>query len=221
MTKILVVEDDEKLAVELRQVLLENGYEAEVIVGFDDTVGEIGRSDADLVLLDVNIPRINGQQVLKKVREKSKVPVIVLTSRSSELDEVVSMSYGADDFVRKPYNVQVLLLRIEAVLGRANGEQGEVMKYKSVEIDLGKSTLKNGESEVVLSKNELVILSFLMKNNGKIVARAEIMDYLWDGDRFVDDNTLTVNINRLRQKLESVGLKDLIQTRRAQGYILE
>ncbi len=222
MAKILVVEDDTRLVDELTRILGENGYEVVVVDDFANVVETVLKSRADLVLLDVGIPVLNGMQVLKKVRELgNRVPIIVLTSRSSEMDEVVSMSYGADDFVRKPYSAQVLLLRIEAVLKRLQYPDVESIKYKEIEVILTKSLLRYGEKDLILSKNELAILSYLVKNHGKTMSRADIMDHLWEGDRFVDDNTLTVNINRLRRKLESVGLGGLISTRRAQGYILE
>lgn len=220
MTKILIVEDEAKMAEELVGMLQENGYEAEAVADFDDTAGAVLRLSADLVLMDINIPGLNGEQVLKKVREKSQVPAIMLTSRSTEIDEVMSMSYGADDFVRKPYSAQVLLLRIEAVLNRMRGGNAELMAVGDLEIDYAKSEVRVGEKEVVLTKNELMILGFLAKNQGKIVSRAELTDYLWDDDTFVDDNTLTVNMTRLREKLEEIGQGGLIETRRGQGYIL-
>lgn len=221
MTKILVVEDEARLAADLMSLLLENGYDAEAVKSFDDTAGAIFESGADLVLLDINLPGLNGGQVLKRVREKTQVPVIMLTSRDSEVDEVMSMSFGADDFVRKPYSPQVLLLRIEAVLKRAQGTQSDVVQIGDLVIIPAKSVLRAGEKETRLSKNELAILMYLAKHQGRIVQRAELTDYLWDDNRFVDDNTLTVNVNRLRQKLGELGYGDLVQTRRGQGYILD
>ena len=221
MTKILVVEDEARLAGDLAKLLTENGYKPELATDFDDTVSAILKSRADLVLLDINLPGLNGEQVLKQVRKTSKVPVIMLTSRDSEVDEVMSMSFGADDFVRKPYSPQVLLLRIEAVLGRLRGLQDDAIRVGELEIVPAKSAVRAGDKETLLSKNELAILVYLAKKRGKIVSRIDLTDYLWDDDRFVDDNTLTVNINRLRQKLDELGYGELVQTRRGQGYILD
>jgi DNA-binding response OmpR family regulator len=225
MAKLLIIEDDARLASVLRNILNDAGHQAEAIKNFDDTVAAILQSGADLVLLDLNIPNLNGNQVLRQVREKSALPIIVLTSLDGEINEVLNMSYGADDFVRKPYSPQVLLLRIEAVLKRAGGAPNDSYTYKNLELLPDKNTVRTNDKEngkeLVLSKNEFAILSFLVKNHGKIISRADLMDYLWDDDRFVDDNTLTVNINRLRQKLAELDLQNLISTRRGQGYILE
>lgn len=220
MTKILVVEDEVRLAEDLTELLRAAGYETGRVADFDDTAGEIIKSGADLVLLDINLPRLNGEQVLRRVRERTSVPVIMLTSRDSEVDEVMSMSFGADDFVRKPYSPQVLLLRIEAVLSRVRGVP-DVVSVGALEIVPAKSVVRASYGEVLLSKNELAILMHLAKNRGKIVSRMDLIDHLWDDDRFVDDNTLTVNINRLRQKLDELGCGELVQTRRGQGYILD
>ena len=145
----------------------------------------------------------------------------MLTSKTSELDEIMSMSYGADDYITKPYNPTLLLLRIENLFRHINHQSSnEPIEYNGLTINLLKSTLEYNGNEVILSKNELNILYYLIKNKGKIVSRDELMDHLWDCNEFVDDNTLTVNINRLRKRLESIGLSDIIETRRKQGYII-
>ena len=219
--KILIVEDDLELANALKNLLIENGYKATILKQFDKASELIVSSGVDLVLLDINIPGMNGKQVLRQVRTQKQVPIIVLTSESSEINEVISMSYGADDFIKKPYNPQILLLRIEAVLNRTNGSETNVIVHKDMKIDVSNSSIElNGQKEV-LSRNELSIITFLLKNRGKIVPRADIMDYMWSDDKFVDDNTLTVNINRLRHKLDEIGKHNIIQTRRSQGYIIE
>lgn len=220
MVRIIIVEDDERLAEGIRGILVKERYDVVIQRDFENTVDGILTAKADLVLLDINIPEMSGERVLRKLRETSMVPVIMLTSRTSEMDEIISMSYGADDFVTKPFNPQILLLRIEAVLGR-NKSHGNSFKYKEIEIFPIKSELVYRGERAILTKNELAIMSFLMKNAGQIVSRSDVMDYLWSDDQFVDDNTLTVNINRLRKKLEDLGLERMIQTRRSQGYILE
>ncbi len=221
MAKICIVEDDTELAKSLERFLSENDYSVNIISDFDNVADQLLNSDADLVLLDIGIPNLNGKQILRKVREKSKIPIIMLTSHNSEIDEIVSMGYGADDYVTKPYNPQILLLRIEAILKRANPNSSDLIEHDGLIISLAKSSAQFAGKEAILSKNELGILNFLLKQRGKIVARSDIMDYLWSDDQFVDDNTLTVNINRLRTKLSEIGLDNLIQTRRAQGYLIE
>ena len=153
--------------------------------------------------------------------KESNIPIIMLTSKTSELDEIMSMSYGADDYITKPYNPTLLLLRIENLFRHLNHQSSsEPIEYHGMTINLLRSTLEYKGEEVILSKNELNILYYLIKNKGKIVSRDELMDYLWDCNEFVDDNTLTVNINRLRKRLDGIGLLDIIETRRKQGYII-
>lgn len=175
----------------------------------------------DLVLLDIVLPGTNGQTILKEIRKESNLPVIMLTSKTGDINEIMSMSYGADDYITKPYNPTLLLLRIETLF-RHLDDQGsnDQIEYNQMTINLLKSTLTYKDNEIILSKNELTILYYLIKNHGKIVSRDELMDHLWDYSDFVDDNTLTVNINRLRKKMKNLGILDSIETRRKQGYIL-
>lgn len=217
--KILIVEDDKELREELLILLEDNGYDAIMLEKFESAKEEILDSNIDLVLLDIKIPYINGQQLLKEVRKNSEIPVIMLTSKDSEMDEVLSMSYGADDYIKKPYNPILLLLRIEALLKRAN-KSGKNLSYRHVNVNLLKSTLEADGKEMLLSKNEISIFYYMLMHKGVIVTRDDIMNYLWGNDRFIDDNTLTVNINRLRKKLGGVDLRGVIETRRDQGYIL-
>ncbi len=217
--KILIVEDDIELRNELKLLLDDNGYEAMILPSFYNTKQEILAIDPDLILLDIKIPNINGQQLLKEIRKESDVPVIMVTSKDSELDEVLSMSYGADDYITKPYNPALLLLHIEALFRRMN-KINNIQSYRGVKVNTLKSTLENGDKELLLSKNEMSIFYFLLNHQGEIVTRNQIMNHLWGEDKFIDDNTLTVNITRLRKKLESIELKGVIETRREQGYIL-
>ncbi len=220
MAKILIVEDDANLAQELATLLSENGYTTTVVNSFENVAGQILSSRANLVLLDINIPNLSGERILREVRTKSQIPIIMLTSKNTEADEIISMTHGADDFIAKPFVPQILLLRIEAILNRTKNASSTI-QHKGIALNPLKSALLYRNTEIILTKNEFAILAYLIKHPGQIVSRADIMDYLWDDDRFVDDNTLTVNINRLRRKLTAAGLPDLIQTRRAQGYILE
>lgn len=219
MKKILIVEDDIELSKELKLLLEQNGYQAEAVSDFSNTKQQILESNSDLVLLDINIPNENGEYLLKEVRKVSNVPIIMVTSRNTELDEVVSMSYGADDYITKPYNPTILLLHIEALFKRIE-KNSPRLRYRHIQLNLEKGTIETENEEITLSKNELMIFTYLLKNQGKIVTREDIMNYLWDTEEFIDDNTLTVNINRLRKRLLDVGLGDCIETRRGQGYIL-
>ena len=217
--KILIIEDEIELREELKVLLDENGYEGIILESFENIKQDTLSINPDLILLDIKIPYINGQQLLKEIRKESDVPIIMVTSKNTEMDEVLSMSYGADDYITKPYNPVLLLLRIEAILKRVNKSNNN-LSYNHVKVNLLKSTLEYEDIELLLSKNEMSIFYFMLMNKGKIVSRDSIMNYLWGNDRFIDDNTLTVNINRLRKKLEEIDLKGVIETRREQGYIL-
>lgn len=220
MSQILIVEDDNKLRNELSLYLSNNGYDVSEILDYKNSVDIISKSNADLVLLDINLPMIDGEYICKQVRKRSDIPIIMLTSRTSEMDELICINYGADDYITKPYNPRILIARIEVLLKRVNKNVLDTVSYKGVMVNLSKSTFTYDDKEVDLSKNELKILHFLIKNKSKIVSRDSLMDYLWDNNAFVDDNTLTVNINRLRRKLESAGIGGFIETKRGQGYII-
>lgn len=217
--KILIVEDDVQLRDELKKLLDNNGYQGIILPDFKNALTRILEIDPDLILLDIMIPYLNGQQLLKRLREVSDIPVIMVTSKDSEIDEILSYSYGVDDYITKPYNPTILLLRIEALMKRLNKKEPK-LSYRDIKINLLKSTLEKDDEELLLSKNEMGIFYFLVINQGKIVTRDDIMNYLWGTDKFIDDNTLTVNVTRLRKKLEKIGLYDVIETRRDQGYIL-
>lgn len=219
MKKIFVVEDDESICKELVQILENEGYEAESLKSFDNTKDNILKAAPNLVLMDINIPGINGRNLVKEIRKESDVPIIMVTSRTSEMDEVLSMSYGADDYITKPYNPTILLLRIAAVLKRMEGSQNTA-SYRDAEVNFSKGTISKCDQEMVLTKNEMIIFQLLLANREKIVSRDEIMTDLWDNDEFVNDNALTVNISRLRGKLADLGYDDAIETRKKQGYRL-
>lgn len=222
MQKILIVEDDEKLRNELEIFLNKNGYEASSLKKFDNTINEILGADADLVLLDINLPFADGEYICKEIRKVSQIPIIMVTSRDNEIDELLSMNYGADHYVTKPFNIQILLAKISSILRRANIVETNQNKIdcKQFILNLSKSTIEKDGKILELTKNELKILHFLVEKRGQIVSREEIMSYLWDSESFIDDNTLTVNMTRLRNKLEELDLKELIETKRGQGYIL-
>lgn len=221
MKKILIIEDDATLREELRLLLENGGYAPCIATDFENAADEAARIRPDLVLLDILLPDANGQSILRDIRSGSDVPVIMLTSRSTDADEIISRSSGADDYVTKPYNPALLLLRIETVLRRTGGRGSkEELTYRGMRLNLLRSSVTYKGAETVLSRNEMNILHCLLKKRGTIVSRDELMDYLWDRSDFVDDNTLTVNINRLRKRLEGLGYPDVIETRRKQGYML-
>ncbi|RGH07510.1 DNA-binding response regulator [Clostridium sp. AF15-31] len=219
MKKIFIVEDDKSICMELVEILENEGYAASYLTDFEHSKEEILATGADLILMDINIPGINGRNLLKEIRKESDIPVIMVTSRTSEMDEVLSMSYGADDYITKPYNPTILLLRIAAVLKRMEGSQNAA-SYRGAEVNFSKGTIRLGEKEQVLTKNEMIIFQRLLSSKDKIVSRDEIMTDLWDNEEYVNDNALTVNISRLRTKLSELGLPDAIETRKKQGYRL-
>lgn len=217
--KILIIEDDLEQQRELKRLLTASGYETFVAQNFSSLLEEIVHTKPNLILMDINLPGINGESLLKELRRTMDVPVIMVTSKNNEADEVLSMSYGADDYITKPYNPTILLLRIEAILKRLQ-QTSDFLTVDKMQIFPDRGLIKCEEKEVLLTKNEMLILKLLVQNKGKIVSREAIMDDLWNSYEFVDDNTLTVNISRLRAKLQEIGYQDVIQTRKKQGYIL-
>ena len=223
MTKILVVEDDHQIQQELVLLLQRNGFEAQALTSFESVPQQIIAAHPDLVLLDLNLPGIDGQQICREVRQLSNVPIIVVTSRNTDLDELMVLSLGADDFIAKPYNTQILLMHITSVLRRANSDitTGTKLSHAGVTLDSSSCKVSANQKSVELTKNELRILSLLMQNVGTVVSRQRIQEELWQSDEFVDDNTLTVNISHLRNTLASIGVEDFVMTRRGLGYVIE
>lgn len=223
MKKIIIVEDEEVIRNELKCFLEKYGYEVDAPEQFDNIVEYILDKKSNLVLLDINLPVYDGYYICREVRKKSDVPIIVVTSRNTDMDEIMSMNIGADDFVTKPYNTQILLARIIALLKRSGSgsAQNTIINYKDIELNLANATVIYKGIEVELTKNEVKILSYLIENSGNIISRTSFMEYLWKSDYFVDDSALTVNITRLRKKLEEIGIENLIQTRRGLGYIIQ
>ena len=219
MKKIMIVEDEEAICNELSELLENNNYKAIILKDFNNALDEILNSSPDLILLDINIPYINGEALLQNLRKTSNIPVIMVTSRNSETDEALSISYGADDYITKPYNPNILLLRIGAVLKRVSNESN-ILTYKDLNINVGKGIIKRDNTEIILTKNEMIIFSYLLNHQNKIVTRDELMTDLWNNEEFINDNALTVNISRLRSKLKQIGYEDAIDTRKGMGYIL-
>lgn len=221
MYHIMIIEDNEKIRTELCGFLSKNGYKASGPDDFEHVLEIIEKEQPDLLLLDLNLPVFDGHYICREVRKNSNLPIIIVTSRDSDMDELISMNLGADDFVTKPYNLQILLARLARVLKRAY-EHGSsnLLTIHNITLDISKSTLAYQGETIDLTKNELRIMHCLFLNKNKIVSRNELMQHMWDCELFVDDNTLTVNINRLRKKLEYIKQDDLIQTKRGLGYII-
>ena len=221
MSKIIIIEDAETIREELKTFLNRYGYEVVAPTNFENIINDILREKSDLILLDINLPVTDGYYICREIRKKSDVPIIVVTSRDNEVDELMSMNLGADDFITKPYNTQILLARIESILRRVHGSSNrDTIAYNDLKLNLSNGTVTYKGNTAELTKNELKILSCLIKNKGKIVSRDDLMDFMWNSDIFVDDNNLSVNVTRLRKKLEGVGMKENIETRRGLGYIL-
>ena len=223
MQKIVIVEDDEKLRKELEAFLSHNGYQVDVITQFKQVVETIMQIQPDLVLLDIQLPSTDGEYLLKQLRKTSEVPVIMITSKDNTVDELLSMNYGADDYVTKPFHIQILLAKIAAILKRVGRAMDNTNRIDAGDfiLNISKSRIETAQMKIELTKNELKIMHFLLQKRGEIVSREEMMEYLWDTDSFIDDNTLTVNITRLKNKLAEINLKEMIETRRGQGYLLK
>ena len=221
MAVLFLVEDDSVIRGELSKLLTKYGYECRTSEDYARMPEAILEQEPQLVLLDINLPVYDGFYICRELRKRSQVPVIIVTSRESDADELIGMNLGADDFITKPYNTQILLARISAVLKRAYpSAPPQILHSGKVSLDLSRGTAECGGSTAELTKNEMKILHLLMANPGRILPREELMDALWQTEEFVDDNTLTVNINRLRKKLEGIGVTDFLITKRGQGYLI-
>ena len=219
LKRILIIEDDLALASELKCLLDNAGYLSYVVKDFKNVLNTINENDFDLILLDINIPYVNGELLLKEIRKTKDVPIIMVTSKNTEADEVLSISYGADDFITKPYNPTILLLRINNIFKRTSN-LGSIINYKDLKVNVGKGIITKGKKEVILTKNEMIIFNYLLNNQNRIVSRDELMTDLWNNSEYVNDNALTVNISRLRAKLKNLGYENAIETRKKAGYIL-
>ncbi|TGY97820.1 response regulator transcription factor [Petralouisia muris] len=217
--KIFVVEDETEICKELSVLLQKYGYAYESSTDFAHIADHILKAEADLVLLDINLPYQDGYTICHEIRKQSDIPIIVLTSRNTDFDELMSLNIGADDFISKPYNAQVLIARIQKILKRTYEAQvNSVLIHKGLTINLLKATASYGDKEVDLTKNELGILRLLVVNKGNVIPRDAIIDELWQSDEFIDENTLNVNIVRLRKKLSEIGTPDYLETKRGFGY---
>ncbi|QNM05472.1 response regulator transcription factor [Qiania dongpingensis] len=221
MDKILIVEDDKKIREELRTALEKKGYSCALIEQFQNVAEQIIREEPLLVLLDLNLPVNDGFYICQEIRKSSDVPIIVVTSSDSDMDELMSLNVGADDFITKPYNMHILLAHIATVLHRAYGRKTSMtLSHNGLTLDILKSRMSYQGKEADLTKNEMGILRMLMENYGTIISRSDLICQLWEMEEFVEDSTLNVNINRLRKKLADLGLNDYLVTKRGQGYMI-
>ena len=219
--KIFIIEDDPLIRNELNILLQSNGYETEAPEFFSNMIGRIKAEQPHLILLDIKLPGISGFSLCTQIRTFSDVPIIFVTSCNTDMDELNSIMLGGDAFITKPYNTAILLAKIASLLKRAYpSQQNEQLTYGGAILHLESSSLEYGGRRVDLTKNELKILYYLFKNAGKICSRGDIVEFLWDNQLYVDDNALSVNINRIREKLTGIGLKDFIKTKHRQGYTL-
>lgn len=219
--KVLVIEDDVRIREEILDILKRENMEVEAVVNFEKSFEKAESFKGDIIILDINLPLRDGFSILRSLRKNSFIPVIILTSRSGDMEEILSMNLGADDFITKPFNPEILVLRINAIMKRMKDINNN-LEYKGLNLDLSTGRAHFKDNEIELTRNEIGILSLLLKRRGNIVERDSIMEALWNDNSFVDENTLTVNINRLRKKLVDMGIEDdFIRTRRGMGYIVE
>ena len=222
MQKIMVIEDDTAIQEELALLLENEGYMPLVVTNFTDILGQAVLERPDLILLDIGLPGRDGFSLCAALRKAVSAPVIFVTSRDASTDEVRALSLGGDDYITKPYSVPVLLARIKAVLRRSSGEPepADILEAGGLRLSLTKGVVSANGKTAELTRNELQILACLMAHTGQIVSRADLIDALWDNQIYIDDNTLSVNMTRLRGKLAEIGLPDAIKTRRGMGYQL-
>lgn len=218
MYTILIIEDDEAICRELQMLLQKQGYEA-ICWNMQEDIRELVKThDPHIILLDINLPQMDGFTVCSQLRSFSKVPIIFVTSRNTDMDELCSMQMGGDDFIAKPYNTSILLARIAALLKRSYEWKDQNLTHHGVLLDVAMSRVEYQNNTRELTKNEVKILHYMFQHKGEIIPREDLIDYLWDNKLFIDDNALSVNVTRIRNKLRELGVEDFIVTRHRQGY---
>lgn len=219
----MIVEDEENIRTLLAQALEKWQFATTEVTNFDQVLENFNEEQPHLVLLDINLPVFDGFYWCQKIREISKVPIIFISSRNTNMDMIMAMNMGGDDFVSKPFSLDILIAKINALLRRTYNyveQTPEVMSHNGIQLNVENSSMDINGQSIDLSKNEYKLLYHLMKNQGKILSREKLLRALWDDERFVDDNTLTVNINRLRKKIEQAGIDNFIETKIGQGYLI-
>lgn len=219
--RILIIEDDVTIQLQLKNLLAGNGYDVESVTDFSSVIGQVKAYGPHLILLDIKLPGSDGFTICSEIRTFSEAPVIFVTSSSTDMDELNSIMLGGDAFITKPYNTAILLAKISALLRRAYPSEGqEILKWNGVDLHLEGGYIGYDGQRAELTKNEMKILYYLFKNAGKICSRSDVIDDLWDSQLYIDDNALSVNVTRIREKLAGIGLTDFIKTKHRQGYMI-
>lgn len=219
--KILIIEDDSTIRSQLQTLLIGNGYEAEAVTDFTEVAGQVKSYWPHLILLDIKLPQTDGFTLCSQIRGFSDLPIIFVTSSNTDMDELNSIMLGGDAFITKPYNPAILMAKIASLLKKAYpAAEGNSCLWKGANLHLESSSIEYNGKYAELTKNEVKILYYLFKHAGKICSRSDMVEYLWDNQLYVDDNALSVNINRIRDKLSAIGLEDFIKTKHRQGYTL-
>ncbi len=224
MYRIMIVEDDEKIRRIVTETLKKWQYDVVASTRFDQVLTELEQADPHLVLLDINLPVFDGYYWCRQIRSISKVPIIFLSSRDQNMDIIMAIQMGGDDFIRKPFDLDILIAKMSALLRRRYTYQEDEHPrfiHRGLRFNAANSTMEYQGKSAELSRNEFILLQTMMRNIGKIVSREELMQALWNDDQFVDDNTLTVNVNRMRRKIAALGLEEFIATRKGMGYLIE
>lgn len=223
MYKILIVEDDMVIAKSMKNILYEWNYETEFIVDFKDVIAQFVQFDPHLVLLDISLPFFNGYHWCSEIRKISSVPIIFISSMSENMNVIMAVNMGGDDFIAKPFDLNILVAKVQALLRRTYsfGGKMDVIEHKGVVLNLSSAILEYKNNKIELTKNEFKILQILFENIGKAISRDDIMTRLWESDSYIDDNTLTVNVTRLRKKLADADIYDFVKTKKGIGYMVE
>lgn len=223
MYRLLIIEDDKGIAEAIKTQAQMWGMQAHMLTNFRDVMAEFAKVDPHMVLLDIGLPFFNGYHWCGEIRKVSKVPIIFISSASDNMNMIMAMNMGADDFIAKPFDQSLLIAKLQALLRRTYDFSASVpvLEHRGALLHTGEQSLMYGEEKISLSKNEYRILFVLMENKGRVVSREKLMEQLWETDCFVDENTLSVNVNRLRKRLEAAGLSDFIKTKFGVGYLIE
>ena len=226
MLKIMVIEDDLTLANQMKEVLCNYGYDVSLVQQFQTVEEQFDREKPDMVILDINLPYFDGNYYCRMFRRKSKVPILITSARNGDMDQILAIELGADDYLVKPFQLTVLLAKVQSLLRRAYGEYSNLKEEEKTEVagiylDERSFKVYYGNQTEELSKNEYRLLNLFLLRPDEIIAREELLEELWDESSFVDDNTLTVNVTRLKTKLQQLGLPQLIKTKRGVGYLFD
>lgn len=223
MYRILVIEDEAVISQSIKKVLSQWNYDVQCVEDFKEIMPQFIDFDPHLVLLDISLPYFNGYHWCQEIRKVSQIPIIFISSMSDNLNILMAINMGGDDFISKPFDLNIMVAKVQALLRRtyAFGAQFNVIEHQGLLLNLGDATLQYEDQKIELTKNEFKIMQLLLENRGKIVSREDIMEYLWQSDSFIDDNTLTVNVTRLRKRLSELGVEQLIKTKKGIGYMVD